>query len=1104
MTSKKFTGKTIFNILIKILKMNKPNLTKILIPKELNIDDAKIGLIIFFLFLVSIFKTQANTNLTDSENSSRTRIMSYQIKPQEKIIKGTVKDNNGVLLTGATISQKGTTNFVKTDRNGEYSITVDNDKAILVFSFVGYISQEVHLDGKSIISVYLTQDDSKLEEVVVVAYGKQKKESVISSITSVKPAELKIPASNLTTALAGQVAGLISTSASGEPGQDDADFFIRGVTTFGYAKGPLILIDGVEMTTADLSRMQVDDIASFSILKDATATSVYGARGANGVILVTTKEGVEGKVQFSVRYENAWSQPTENLEFADPVTYMNLHNEAIKTRDPKASLLYSMDKIANTSDPNRNPNIYPTNDWRKMLLKDVTSNKRLNLSASGGGKVARYYFAGAYNYDSGLLKVNGTNNFNNNIDIKKYLLRSNININVTPTTKATVRFYSTIDDYNGPLSGGNDTYKQIMQSNPVLFPAYYVPDAANQFTEHILFGNAGTSAAYINPYANMVKGYQDNSRSLMLSQFDVSQNLDAVTKGLSLNVIGNVNWTSSFGANRAYEPYYYDVKAYDRLTNLYVLNNLNAQKGRETLNYTPVTQSNSSVFYLEARSVYNHTFSEKHDVGALLVFVARQSKFSNATDIESSLPSRNLGVSGRFTYGYDRRYFAEVDFGYNGSERFSPAERYGFFPSFGVGWTVSNEKFFEPLKNVVTLFKLKATYGIIGNDNIGARQDRFFYISKVNLDNGGNGYQFGQDFNYTRNGNSIDRYANDLVTWETSYKRNLGLELELFRDIKFHADYYTEYRKNILMDRISIPPTMGLTTTVKGNIGETSSKGIDLSLEGTHTFDSKFWISGRGNFTYATSFYEKYEEPNYTNLGAPWRSRIGTKLSQFFGYVAERLFIDDADVQNSPLQFVSGQYGAGDIKYKDIDGNGRIDDLDKVAIGHPSSPEIVFGFGSSMGYKNIDLSFFFQGLANRSFMISPRDTAPFLNNTGSSGINGNNALLQVYADNVWLEEKRNPYAMFPRLSTTPIENNEQVNTWNMRDGAFLRLKSIEIGYKVPEKVADKLKFSNIRFYLSGLNLFTISKFKLWDVEMGGSGLNYPIQKVFNLGVQASF
>lgn len=1009
-------------------------------------------------------------------------------------------------MPGASIIEKGTLNTAQTDHNGEFVIKVSNDKAILVISFVGFLAQEVHLDGKSIISVSLVEDTSKLDEVVVVGFGKQKKESMISSITTIKPSELKIPVSNLTTALAGQVSGIIATSSSGEPGQDNADFFVRGVTTFGYAKGPLILIDGVEMTTSDLARMQVDDIASFSILKDATATSVYGARGANGVILVTTKEGTEGKVKFDIRLENSFSRPTEKIEFADPITYMNLHNEAIQTRNPGAGLLYSQDKIVNSSDPNRNRYVYPTNNWSKMMFKDVTVNQRLNLSASGGGKVARYYFAGSYNHDSGLLKVNGINDFNNNIDIKKYLLRSNININITPTTKATVRFYATFDSYTGPLSGGSATYRQVMQSNPVLFPAYYAPDAVNQFTEHVLFGNSGTSASYINPYANMVKGYQDNTRSLMLSQFEVNQKLDGITKGLSLNFLGNVNTTSEFGANRSYNPFFYEVASFDKINNEYVLNRLNPLTGTESLSYSPVSQSTTSVTYLEGRTIYNRSFNEKHDVGGLLVFIASQSKLSNATDVESSLPSRNIGLSGRFSYGYDRRYFGEFSFGYNGSERFSEAERFGFFPSFGFAWTVSNEKFFDPLKDVITKLKLRATYGVIGNDNIGAKTDRFFYLSRVNLNDASRGYQFGTDFNYTRNGNSISRYANDLVTWEISYKKNLGIELELFRNIKFQADFYRENRTNILMDRISIPATIGLQASVKGNIGATSSKGVDLSLEASHSFDSGFWVNGRGNLTYATSYYEKFEEPDYNSLGAPWSSRVGKKLNQHFGYVAERLFIDDADVQNSPTQFLPGQYGAGDIKYKDIDGNGRIDELDKVAIGSPSSPEIVYGFGSSMGYKNFDLSFFFQGLANRSFMINPRETAPFLDNTGTAdaGIVGNNALLKVYADNVWTEENRNPYAMFPRLSTTPNANNEQISTWWMRDGAFLRLKSVELGYKLPESISDKLRLANTRFYLSGFNLFSISKFKLWDVEMGGNGLNYPIQKVINFGVQASF
>ena len=588
----------------------------------------------------------------------------------------------------------------------------------------------------------------------------------------------------------------------------------------------------------------------------------------------------------------------------------------------------------------------------------------------------------------------------------------------------------------------------------------------------------------------------------MLSQFEVEQDLDDVVKGLKVHVLGNINRTSYFGANRFYNPFYYEVSSYDIKKDVYTLAGLNPDRGGESLNYSASNQSITSVSYLEGRGIYNRSLNDKHNVGGLLVFVARESKLSNATDIESSLASRNLGVSGRFTYGYDSRYFAEFNFGYNGSERFSEKERFGFFPSYGMGWVVSNEKFWDSLKDKITKLKLKVTYGTIGNDAIGNQSDRFFYLSKVNLNNSGRGYQFGTDFNYSKTGNSIDRYANEFVTWETSDKFNLGLELDLFDVIQIQADYYTEYRSNILMTRIDIPSTMGLQTDIKGNIGESSSSGVDLSLDANHSFGSGFWISARANFTYATSKFEKFEEPDYLGLGAPWRSRVDKSLSQQFGYVAERLFIDEADVENSPEQFVKGEYGAGDIKFKDIDGNGRIDELDKVAIGFPTSPEIVYGFGSSMGYKNFDFSFFFQGLANRSFWIDVRNTTPFLDTY--SGAIGNNALLKVYADNVWLEDDRDPYAMFPRLSTNPITNNEQVSTWYMRDGSFLRLKSVELGYSLPKTLSNKLNLSSTRFYLSATNLFTFSKFDLWDVEMGGSGLGYPIQKVFNVGVQVSF
>ncbi len=1017
-----------------------------------------------------------------------------------KKIKGKITDSKKKPLPGVTITILGTTKGVITDTDGSFSIDARaTDK--LVFSFIGMESQIVDVGNKTLIDIQMKEKVSELEDVTVVAFAKQKKESVIASVTSVKPEELKVSSSNLTTALAGRLSGIISYQSSGEPGRDDANFFVRGVTTFGYKKSPLILIDGVELTSADLARLQTDDIASFSIMKDATATALYGARGANGVILVTTKEGVEGKAKISVRFENSISSPTRDVDFADPITYMLLHNEAAKTRNPNQPLPYSYQKIDRTKNPDRNEYVYPANDWHSMLFKNSTNNQRLNFNVRGGGKIARYYFAASVTQDNGVLKVDKKNNFNNNIDLKKYLLRSNININLTKFTEAIVRFHGTFDDYTGPIDGGSGLYKKIVQSNPVLFPAYYEADQANEFTKHILFGNAGNIGDYINPYADMVKGYKDETRALMLAQFEVKQNLDFITQGLNVRFMANINRTSSYHVIRNYKPYYYNVGTYNIKDDIYTLTQLNPLQGSESLSYAEGEKKISSVTYMEGAVTYNREIKEKHHVSGLTVFTLRESKVANAGDLQASLPSRNLGVSGRFTYSYGRRYFGEFNFGYNGSERFSKAERFGFFPSMGVGWIVSNEEFWIPLKSTISKLKFKGTYGIVGNDAIGNPSERFFYLSNVNLNNNGNGYNFGTHFDYRRPGVSISRYANDQITWETAKKMNIGVEMDLFGKLAIQADWFSEYRTNILMSRADIPNTMGLQATMKANVGEASAGGFDMSMDFNHRFASGMWIASRLNFTYASSRYEVYEEPDYDALGAPWRKHVGHSLNQRWGYVAERLFVDEYDVENSPEQF--GEYMAGDIKYKDINKDGKINEQDQVPIGFPTSPEIIYGFGSSMGYKGVDFSFFFQGLGRRSFWIDPRATAPFIDNIRGR-VKGNNALLQVYADGAWLEERRDPYAIWPRLSDHIIRNNVVNSTWFMQNGAFLRLKSVELGYTIPHNLFRKYNINKFRVYVSGTNLLTISKFKLWDIEMGSNGLAYPIQKVFNVGVQVSF
>lgn len=1037
------------------------------------------------------------------------------VKPENKdfqqqrvTVKGSVKDSSGEPLPGVTVSVRGTTTATMTSAEGEYTLTNVPADGILVYSYIGMKTAEVEVMRQTVIDVVLEDDAIKMDDVVVVAFGTQKKNSMISSIETVSPKDLKVPSSNLTTALAGRMSGVIAYQRSGEPGKDNSDFFIRGVTTFGYKKDPLILIDGIETTTTELARLQPDDIAAFSILKDATATALYGARGANGVIQVSTKEGVEGPAKISIRFENSFSSNTKDIKLADPITYMQMANEAVLTRNPLAPLAYSREKIDNTI-AGVNPYAYPANDWREQLIKDMASNQRLNMNISGGGGVARYYIAASFNNDNGNLKVDKKNDFNNNISLKSYQLRSNININITKTTEAIVRLSGSFDDYRGPINGGDGMYRRIMQSNPVAFPAFY-PAELKLGTNHILFGNANRSsnvASYLNPYAEMVKGYKDYTKSLIDAQIEGKQDLSFITKGLNVRAMFNTSRYSYFDVNRFYNPYYYGLGYYDKKTGKYDIGLLNEKNNpTEYLNYNEGGKDVNSTVYIEGALSYNRAFNEVHDVSGLLVYQRREQLYANKGTLQKSLPYRNQGLSGRFTYAYDNRYLAEFNFGYNGSERFHKSERYGFFPAVGAGWIVSNEKFWSGLTSVIPKFKLKGTYGLVGNDAIGDENDRFFYLSEVNMNDEWRGYWFGENSNYGRNGVSISRYDNRDITWERSYKTNLGFELRLFDDLEIQADYFTERRENILMDRASIPASMGLSAKVRANVGEAKAHGVDFSIDYNKILKNGWWIQGRANFTYAHSEFVKYEEPEYNEK---YKLHIGQPLNQEYGLIAERLFVDEYEVNNSPKQNF-GEYGAGDIKYRDVNGDGQITDLDMVPLGYPTVPEIVYGFGFSLGNERIDFSAFFQGSARSSFWIDAAATSPFRymapNDDPSKDENYHRdiPLLQAYADSHWSEENRNLYALWPRLSTNEMKNNTQRSSWFMRNGAFLRLKTVELGYSIPQNILSKAYIKSARAYVSGNNLLLFSGFKLWDVEMGGNGLGYPIQRVINLGVQIGF
>lgn len=1014
---------------------------------------------------------------------------------QKAEIKGKVVDKDGFPLPGVGIVVKGKKNLgTLTDNDGNYAITCDRED-VLEFSCMGFVTLERKAHEVDKVTVTLQEDAVTLDEVQVVAFGKQKKESVISSISAVTPQELRVPSSNITTAFAGRMAGVIAYQRSGEPGLDNAEFFIRGVTSFSTAgkKDPLILIDGIEMSSQDLSRLNVDDIASFSVMKDANAAALYGARGANGVILVTTKEGSPDRISINIRAELSSSANTELVALADPVTYMQLHNEAVRTRDAMVALPYSSAKIRETTlgtDPLR----YPSVDWYNYLLKDRTSNQRVNMNITGGGKAVQYYLAANYSHDTGIIKESPANMLHNNIDVNRFQLRSNVTIKFSPRTTGMVRAYGVFDDSTGPIQGGASVFNMARNATPVRFLPFYPKDEANRETKHLLFGMADELGAYTNPFAVVSSGFSKTSRSMMLMQLELEHKFDGVLEGLFTKVVYNIKRSSYYSFIRSYSPFYYYLAP--TLDNSYQLVPLNPDTGTEYLTYKSGSRSVDSAQYGELRLGYNKVFNKKHDLNILLVGTMRQEEnaadlaYSSAQQLQASLPRRNISSAGRFAYGYDSRYFAEFNFGYNGTERFAKRYRFGFFPSVGLGWMVSNESFMSGIKDVISTLKLKATYGKVGNDQIGSSYDRFFYLSQVEMD--GTGYWFGTDRKY-RSGISIGRYANDLITWEVAKKTNLGIELGLFKDLTILADYFMETRENILQTRANIPTTMGLRVIPQSNVGAARGKGFEMELKYQKNFTKDVWTVVNGNFTYASSRFKKFEEPDFSDV--PWRSNVGQKLNQPKGYIAERLFIDEEEVHNSPVQ-TFGEYGAGDIKYKDINKDGKITSDDMVPIGFPTVPEIIYGTGFSFGFKSFDLSCFFQGSARSSFFINVYEVSPFLNK-------GQRALLQYIADDHWSENNRNLNAFWPRLAEKVIENNAVPSTHWLQNGAFIRLKSAEFGYTLPARLTKKFHVQMLRFYVSGSNLFVWSKFKMWDPEMAGEGLGYPVQRVLNLGVNVN-
>lgn len=1016
------------------------------------------------------------------------KVSEQSVSQKKRLLQGLVKDEQGNPIIGASIQLKNTGTGVITDLDGLFQIQVTDKNSVIVISYIGYVTQEISVGDRSSITVQLKEDTKSLEEVVVTAFGAtQKKETMVGSIQQVRPAELKVPSSSLSTSFAGRMAGVIAIQRSGQPGADGADFWIRGKSTFGDATGVLIVLDGVEISSSDLNALDPEVIESFSILKDATATAMYGTRGANGVMIVTTKSGQDLlKPIINFRLETSMSQLTSVPEMVGGVDYMKLYNEALTTRGITTGL-YDDTKIRAT-EQGLNPLVYPNVDWYNEMFNKNAFAQRFNFNIRGGKKAVTYFMSASVKHDAGNLKSLSKDYFsyNNNINVMRYDFVNNLSIKATNTTKISLGLNVSLRDWKGPSAGVDGIFSMSREASPVDFPIVY--PARNDKEIYTLWGGMSGGIynnGYRNPVAEYVVGYKKQFASTVNANIRLDQDLKMVTKGLKLHVLASFkNWSKTKTTRKAgYNQF--EIDQYNEATGEYTLSRVGNEQ-KTALNTEGAATGDRRIF-IQAYLDYKRKFGV-HDVNAMLLYNQDQLDNNKPDNLLSSLPRRKQGIAARLSYAYDDRYLAEVNFGYNGSENFAKNNRFGFFPSIALGYNISQEKFWEPISNVISHFKLRGSYGLVGNDGI---NERYAYLEDIVLSSDKWKYTTGVNQNVNLQGPVWNRYYNPNLTWEVGKKLNVGFDMQLFHQVNLNFDVFKEIRSKIYMQKVNtLPDFIGTgETKIYENSGKMKNVGFDIALDYNKQITKDFFLSFKGTLTYAHNTILERDEPPfqlYPNL-----SSVGYSRGQHLVYVADGLFRDQADVDSHAEQTLGYIPQPGDIKYVDQpDANGNCDGIintnDRVYMGYPEDPEIVYGFGPSMKYKNWDFSFFFQGAARTSILMS--GFHPF-------GKNATRGVMKFIADDYWSESNPNPNAAYPRLTRDTNANNTVNSSYWLRNGAFLKMKNAEIGYT----------FKMFRAYLNGSNLLTFSPFKHWDPEMGGgSGMKYPTQRVFNIGIQFTF
>ena len=1018
---------------------------------------------------------------------------------QESVtVTGIVTDQNKEPLIGVNIAIENMPGLgVITDMNGRYNIKVPAYNR-LVFSYIGYETVQVLIKEQTVVNVKMKEAASTvIDEVVVTGLGAQKKIAVTGAVSNVDVDALKsVPSTSVVDGLAGVVPGIMAMQSSGGRPGSVSEFWIRGISTFGASNSALVLVDGFERS---LDEINVEDVESFSVLKDASATAIYGSKGANGVVLITTKHGKAGKINISAKAETFYNMLTQVPDFVDGYTYASMANEAKITRNLEP--LYKADELE-IFRLGLDPDLYPNVNWIDELLRKGSWSTRATLSMNGGGNTARYYVSGSYLDQQGMYKVDkALKDYNTNANFRRWNYRMNVDIDITKSTLLKVGVSGSLQKANDSGVGSDAIWTALMGYNAIMVPKLY----SNGYVP--AYGN--DNGDRFNPWVQAtMTGYRENWKNNIQTNVTLEQKLDFITKGLRF--VGrfgydteNNNWI-----NRRKWPEQWKAKRF------------RATDG--TLDYDRVAEERKMFQesgsdglrneFFEAELHYSRGFKHHHLGGTLKYNQSSKIKTVGlGDDLKQGIARRNQGLAGRFTYNWNYRYFIDFNFGYTGSENFAAGHRFGFFPAISGAWNIAEESLIKKHLKWMNMFKIRYSYGKVGNDNLGNTRFPYLYDIETMTKKDGDktvdtgGYNFG-DYTFDRyyGGMRYSSLSSPNVTWEIATKHDLGIDFSFFNDkLSGSVDYFNEKREGIYMLREYLPGIVGLESNPSANVGKVTSEGFD----GHFTFRQKLGAVGltiRSNITYSKNeIVDRDEENNYY-----WyKMQKGHRVNQARGLISLGLFKDYDDIRNSPVQDFDGyKVMPGDIKYKDVNGDGKIDGNDQVAIGATTKPNLIYGFGIAANWKGLDVNLHFQGAGKSTYFIDGSTVHMF-----KLGDGWGNVLSEMANSNRWISADisgdpatENPNAEYPRLSYGPNSNNYQQSTYWLRNGSYLRLKTVEVGYTLPTQLVNKVHFNTVRIFFVGTNLLTWSAFKLWDPEMGSTdGKRYPLSKNLSLGISVN-